>query len=123
MLILLQMALYCLLFILPVKWAVKFIVPILIIAFWNHVTDFKTAYIQAYLLLIVMIRHLGCILRCLFLFIGIIKYETFINNCFYSTNLRRRKFTKFVRKNQQIFINNIPGKKIIRTNIECRGDF
>lgn len=93
-----QMILYCLLFILPVKWAVKndglnclyfypkeyieeaekrgiadkvttmergkrfmipfciviFIAPILIIAFWNHVTDFKTAYIQAYLLLLVM---------------------------------------------------------------------
>ena len=96
--LILQMILYCLLFILPVKWAVKndglnclyfypkeyieeaqrrgiadkdavmergkrfmipfciviFMAPILIIAFWNHVTDFKTAYIQAYLLLVVM---------------------------------------------------------------------
>ena len=98
MLFVLQMILYCLLFILPVKWAVKndglnclyfypkeyieeaekrgiadkaatmergkrfmipfciviFLAPVFIIAFWNHVTDFKTAYIQAYLLLLVM---------------------------------------------------------------------
>lgn len=31
-----------------------FVALILIIAFWNHVTDFKTAYIQAYLFLVVM---------------------------------------------------------------------
>ena len=31
-----------------------FVVLILIIALWNHVTDFKTAYLQAYLFLVVM---------------------------------------------------------------------
>lgn len=98
MIILLQNILYCLLFILPVKCAVRnngmnclyfypkeyieeadrrgladkdvvmkrgkrfmipfcifiFVVLILIIALWNHVTDFKTAYLQAYLFLVVM---------------------------------------------------------------------
>ena len=33
---------------------VMLVVLILIIAVWNHVTDFKTAYIQAYLFLVVM---------------------------------------------------------------------
>lgn len=98
MILLLQNILYCLLFILPVKCAVRnngmnclyfypkeyieeadrrgladkdavmkrgkrfmipfcifiFVVLILIIALWNHVTDFKTAYLQAYLFLVVM---------------------------------------------------------------------
>ena len=98
MLLLLQNVLYCLLFILLVKCAVRnngmnclyiypkeyieeaerrgladkdavmkrgkrfmipfcifiFVVLILIIALWNHVTDFKTAYLQAYLFLVVM---------------------------------------------------------------------
>ena len=98
MLLVLQMLLYCLLFIGLVKCAVKdnglnvlyfypkeyieeahkrgiadkdatmkkgkrfmtpfliiiFVALILIIAIWNHVTDFKTAYIQAYLFLVVM---------------------------------------------------------------------
>ena len=98
MLLLLQNVLYCILFILPVKLAVKndgmnclyfypkayieeaqrrgladkdatmkrgkrFMVPfcififvalILIIALWNQVTDFKTAFWQAYLFLVVM---------------------------------------------------------------------
>ncbi len=98
MILLLQNVLYCLLFILPVKCAVRnngmnclyfypkeyieeadrrgladkdvvmkrgkrfmipfcifiFVVLILIIALWNHVTDFKTAYLQAYLFLVVM---------------------------------------------------------------------
>lgn len=98
MLILLQIVLYCLLFILPVKCAVGnsglnclyfypkeyideackrgiankdvimkkgklFMIPfcivlfmalVMIISIWNHVTDFKTAYIQAYLFLVVM---------------------------------------------------------------------
>lgn len=98
MLLLLQIALYCLLYILLVKLAVKndglnclyfypkeyieeaqnrgiadkaavmkkgrqFMIPfciiifavlILIISLWNHVTDFKTAYIQSALFLIVM---------------------------------------------------------------------
>lgn len=31
-----------------------FLVLVLIIAFWNGVTDFKTAYIQVYILLVVM---------------------------------------------------------------------
>ena len=31
-----------------------FAVLVCIIAFWNHVTDFKTAYLQAYLFLVVM---------------------------------------------------------------------
>ena len=31
-----------------------FAVLVYIIAFWNHVTDFKTAYLQAYLFLVVM---------------------------------------------------------------------
>ena len=31
-----------------------FVVLILIISLWNHVTDFKTAYLQAYLFLVVM---------------------------------------------------------------------
>ena len=31
-----------------------FVVLILIIVLWNHVTDFKTAYLQAYLFLVVM---------------------------------------------------------------------
>ena len=96
--LILQMALYCLLFIGMVKCAVRdnglnclyfypkayldeaekrgiadkeavmkkgkrfmipfciiiFVVLVLIIAVWNHVTDFKTAYIQAVLLLVVM---------------------------------------------------------------------
>lgn len=96
--ILIQLILYCLLFVLLVKGAVRnsglnclyfypkeyieeahkrgiadkaetmkkgkrFMIPfcivmlvvlILIIAVWNHVTDFKTAYIQAYLFLVVM---------------------------------------------------------------------
>ena len=42
----LQLVLYCLLFFL--------LVLILIIAVWNHVTDFKTAYIQTVLFLVVM---------------------------------------------------------------------
>ena len=98
MMLLLQNVLYCLLFILLVKCAVRnngmnclyfypkeyieeadrrgladkdavmkrgkrfmipfcifiFVVLILIIALWNHVTDFKTAYLQAYLFLVVM---------------------------------------------------------------------
>ncbi len=98
MLFLLQNVLYCLMFILPVKCAVRnnglnclyfyppefieeaqkrgiadkdavmkkgmhfmipfcifiFLVLVLIIAFWNGVTDFKTAYIQVYILLVVM---------------------------------------------------------------------
>lgn len=98
MILLLQNILYCLLFILPVRCAVRnngmnclyfypkeyieeadrrgladkdavmkrgkrfmipfcifiFVVLILIIALWNHVTDFKTAYLQAYLFLVVM---------------------------------------------------------------------
>lgn len=98
MILLLQNILYCLLFILPVKCAVRnngmnclyfypkeyieeadrrgladkdavmkrgkrfmipfcifiFVVLILIIVLWNHVTDFKTAYLQAYLFLVVM---------------------------------------------------------------------
>lgn len=98
MLLLLQIALYCLLYILLVKLAVKndglnclyfypkeyideaqkrgiadkaavmkkgkrfmisfciiiFAVLILIISLWNHITDFKTAYIQSALLLVVM---------------------------------------------------------------------
>lgn len=98
MILLLQNILYCLLFILPVKCAVRnngmnclyfypkeyieeadrrgladkdavmkrgkrfmipfcifiFVVLILIIALWNHVTDSKTAYLQAYLFLVVM---------------------------------------------------------------------
>ena len=98
MLLLLQNVLYCLLFILLVKCAVRnngmnclyfypkeyieeaerrgladkdavmkrgkrfmipfcifiFVVLILIIALWNHVTDFKAAYLQAYLFLVVM---------------------------------------------------------------------
>lgn len=98
MILMLQNILYCLLFILPVKCAVRnngmnclyfypkeyieeadrrgladkdavmkrgkrfmipfcifiFVVLILIIALWNHVTDFKTAYLQAYLFLVVM---------------------------------------------------------------------
>lgn len=98
MLLLLQNVLYCLLFILLVKCAVRnngmnclyfypkeyieeaerrgladkdavmkrgkrfmipfcifiFVVLIPIIALWNHVTDFKTAYLQAYLFLVVM---------------------------------------------------------------------
>jgi len=98
MILLLQNILYCLLFILLVKCAVRnngmnclyfypkeyieeadrrgladkdavmkrgkrfmipfcifiFVVLILIIALWNHVTDFKTAYLQAYLFLVVM---------------------------------------------------------------------
>ncbi len=98
MILLLQNVLYCLLFILLVKCAVRnngmnclyfypkeyieeaerrgladkdavmkrgkrfmipfcifiFVVLILIIALWNHVTDFKTAYLQAYLFLVVM---------------------------------------------------------------------
>ena len=33
---------------------ILFAVPVCIIAFWNHVTDFKTAYGQAYLFLVVM---------------------------------------------------------------------
>jgi len=33
---------------------VIFVVLVMIIAIWNHVTDFKTAYIQAYLFLVVM---------------------------------------------------------------------
>ena len=33
---------------------VIFAAPILVIAVWNRVTDFKTAYIQAYLFLVVM---------------------------------------------------------------------
>lgn len=96
--ILLQLILYCLLFIVPVKCAVKnsglnclyfypkeyineaqkrgiadkdttmqkgkrFMIPfcvvllivlVMIISVWNHVTDFKTAYVQAYLFLVVM---------------------------------------------------------------------
>ena len=96
--LLLQMALYCFLFIFPVKCAVRnnglnciyfypkeyieeaqkrgladkdaamkkgkrFMIPfcififvalVMIIALWNHVTDFKTAYLQAYLFLVVM---------------------------------------------------------------------
>lgn len=98
MMLLLQNVLYCLLFILLVKCAVRnngmnclyfypkeyieeaerrgladkdavmkrgkrfmipfcifiFVVLILIIALWNHVTDFKAAYLQAYLFLVVM---------------------------------------------------------------------
>ena len=98
MMLFLQCVLYCLLFILPVKVAVRnnglnvlyfypkefieeaqtrgiadkdatmekgkrfmipfcifiFVILIPIIAVWNHVTDFKTAYLQAYLLLVVM---------------------------------------------------------------------
>ena len=98
MLFLLQNVLYCLMFIFPVKCAVRnnglnclyfyptefieeaqkrgiadkdavmkkgkrfmipfcifiFLVLVSIIAFWNGVTDFKTAYIQAYILLVVM---------------------------------------------------------------------
>lgn len=98
MMLLLQNVLYCLLFILLVKCAVRnngmnclyfypkeyieeaerrgladkdavmkrgkrfmipfcifiFVVLILIIALWNNVTDFKTAYLQAYLFLVVM---------------------------------------------------------------------
>lgn len=98
MLTLLQIALYCLLFILPVKCAARnnglnclyfypkeyideackrgiankevimkkgkrFMIPfcialvialIIIISIWNHVTDFKTAYMQAYLFLVVV---------------------------------------------------------------------
>ena len=33
---------------------VIFVVLVMIIAIWNHVTDFKTAYLQAYLFLVVM---------------------------------------------------------------------
>lgn len=33
---------------------ILFVVLILIIALWNHVTDFKTAYLQSYLFLVVM---------------------------------------------------------------------
>lgn len=34
----------------------------LIIAVWNHVTDFKTAYLQAYLFLVVMNWFEGIVL-------------------------------------------------------------
>lgn len=98
MMLLLQMILYCLLFVLLIKCAAKnsglnclyfyskeyideahkrgiadknatmkkgkrFMVPfcmimlvvlVAIISFWNHITDFKTAYIQSYLFLVVM---------------------------------------------------------------------
>ncbi len=98
MLIVFQMVLYCLLFFVLVKYAVKnsginclyfypkeyideahkrgivdkeaimkkgknfmilfciviFVVLVLIISIWNQVTDFKTAYIQSYLFLVVM---------------------------------------------------------------------
>ena len=33
---------------------VMFVVLVLIFSVWNHVTDFKTAYLQAYLFLVVM---------------------------------------------------------------------
>lgn len=33
---------------------VLFMALVMIISIWNHVTDFKTAYIQAYLFLVVM---------------------------------------------------------------------
>ena len=33
---------------------VIFAFPVFVIAFWNHVTDFKTAFLQAYLLLVLM---------------------------------------------------------------------
>ena len=33
---------------------VMFVVLVLILSVWNHVTDFKTAYLQAYLFLVVM---------------------------------------------------------------------
>lgn len=32
----------------------KLVVWVLIISVWNHVTDFKTAYLQSYLFLVVM---------------------------------------------------------------------
>ena len=94
MMILLELVLYCLLFFLLVKGAVRnclyfyskeyldeaqkrgiaekeatmkkgkhFMIPfcivmlivlVLILSVWNHVTDFKTAYLQAYLFLVVM---------------------------------------------------------------------
>ena len=98
MLVLLQIVLYCLLFVVLIKCAVRnsglnclyfypkeyideahkrgiadknatmkkgsrfmipfciviFVVLVMIISVWNHVTDFKTAYIQAYLFLVVM---------------------------------------------------------------------